>query len=190
MNSRVAAEDFYFLQQLHRTSSVAQVAGTIVYPSARVSHRVPFGTGRSVGRLLAAEEGAVLFYQPECYQILGKWLALVAENIDAGGEAMVIASETISPHLQEYLHGAGFANVWEKLRSVNHDHGRRLAAFHCWFDGLKTMKLIHHLSAGPYPRCEPRQILPRFFRSAGLKQLDEGDCHLAMLRKVQNGVDC
>lgn len=190
MNSRVAAEDFYFLQQLHRTSSVAQVAGTIVYPSARVSHRVPFGTGRSVGRLLAAEEGAVLFYQPECFQILGEWLTLVAENIDFGGEDMLLASETISPHLREYLHGVGFADVWEKLLSGNRDHLHRLAAFHCWFDGLKTMKLIHHLSAGPYPRCEPGQILPRFFGSAGLKQVEGVDSHLALLRKVQIGEDC
>ena len=190
MNSRVAAEDFYFLQQLHRTSSVAQVAGTIVYPSARVSHRVPFGTGRSVGRLLAAEEGAVLFYQPECFQILGEWLALVAKNLDAGGEKLLLASETISPHLREYLHGAAFTDVWEKLLVSNRDHVRRHTAFHCWFDGLKTMKLIHHLSDGPYPRCGPEQILPRFFGDAGLMQVEGIDSHLALLRKMQIGAEC
>ncbi|HEY6008810.1 MAG TPA: glycosyltransferase family 2 protein, partial [Geobacteraceae bacterium] len=47
MNRRVAGEDFYFLQQLHRTVGVAPLTGTVVFPSARSSHRVPFGTGRS-----------------------------------------------------------------------------------------------------------------------------------------------
>jgi hypothetical protein len=190
MNSRIAAEDFYFLQQLHRTSSVAQVAGTIVYPSARVSHRVPFGTGRSVGRLLAEEEGAVMFYHPECFQVLGEWLALVVRNMDASGEELLLASTKISPHLRDYLHGTGFVDIWEKLLRTNHHPLRRLAAFHCWFDGLKTMKLIHHLSAGPYLRCEPWQIMPRFFQRAGLKLVEGVDNQLALLRKLQIGVEC
>ncbi len=61
MNVRNAGEDFYFLQHLAKTGGIAQVKGTVVYPSARASKRVPFGTGRSVSRLLGKEEAAVLF---------------------------------------------------------------------------------------------------------------------------------
>ena len=39
MNRRLAGEDFYFLQQVHKTSGVAPLAGTIVHPSPRSSQR-------------------------------------------------------------------------------------------------------------------------------------------------------
>ena len=70
MNSRSAGEDFYFLQQLARTVGVEQLTGTVVHPSARPSHRVPFGTGRSVSRMQAGGEGEQLFYHPACFRVL------------------------------------------------------------------------------------------------------------------------
>jgi hypothetical protein len=40
MNRRLAGEDFYFLQQVHKTSGVAALYGTTVHPSPRSSQRV------------------------------------------------------------------------------------------------------------------------------------------------------
>ena len=155
MNHREAGEDFYFLQHLAKTAGVGKMEGTVVYPSPRVSHRVPFGTGPSMSRLLAAESGAVLFYRPECFQILKDWLALVSENLESEGEDILLKGGRISEELGSYLTQIQFAPTWEKLKKNFHAPPLLLKAFHDWFDGLKTLKLIHHLSAGPYPRAEP-----------------------------------
>lgn len=187
MNTRTAGEDFYFLQQLQRTSGVDRVEGTVVYPSARASHRVPFGTGRSVGRLLSEGDEAVLFYRAECFQTLGEWLALVAEFIDRPGREIHARSADISGHLHGYLDGIGFPEVWEKLRRTSRDIAGLSAAFHGWFDGLKSMKLIHHLSAGPYPRSQPEEAVPALLRWAGLESSTGIRHQLALLRKVQIG---
>ncbi len=187
MNSRAAGEDFYFLQQLHRTSGVAQVEGTVVCPSARASHRVPFGTGRSVGRLLSNEEDAVLFYHAECFKILGEWLILVANSLNKPGPEIHARSRDISRHLHEYLEGTGFRDVWEKLRRMSRDDASLATAFHGWFDGLKTMKLIHHLSAGPYPRSQPEEAVPCLLQWAGLECLTGVEEQLSLLRNVQIG---
>jgi hypothetical protein len=187
MNLRPAAEDFYFLQQLAKTGGVAQVKGTVVYPSARPSHRVPFGTGRSISRLLGKEEGAVLFYQKDCYQILGEWLALIAQNLQSGGEEIRAHTEKISPHLGEYLDNIAFVSVWDKLRKNFPDPSNRTAGFHAWFDGLKTMKLIHHLSAGPLPRSEPENVVRGVLELAGLEPVQGIDAQLALLREIQIG---
>ena len=189
MSGRVAGEDFYFLQQLQKTSGVARVAGTVVYPSARASHRVPFGTGRSVGRILSGEEGAVLFYQHECFRLLGEWLACVADGIDRTGKEVHALSRDISGHLYEYLDCIRFVDVWEKLRCTNRDRSSLRNAFHCWFDGLKTMKLVHHLSAACYPRSEPGEVVPRLFAWAGLQRLEGPEDQLALLRGLQAGED-
>jgi hypothetical protein len=189
MNCRVAGEDFYFLQQLQRTSGVAQVEGTVVYPSARASHRVPFGTGRSVGRLLSEEEeAAVMFYHPECFRVLGEWLALVIDRVaDTSGAELHARSMEISPHLHEYLCGVRFADVWENLRRTCPDCLKLITAFHVWFDGLKTMKLIHHISREAFPRSHPEEAVPRLFHWAGLEPPADSDQQLALLRKMQIG---
>jgi hypothetical protein len=187
MNLRAAGEDFYFLQHLAKTGGIAQVKGTVVYPSARASNRVPFGTGRSISRLLGREEGAVLFYQKDCFQILEEWLALIAQNLQSGGEEIRARSETISTHLAEYLDSIGFITVWGKLRKNFRDPSNLMAGFHGWFDGLKTMKLIHHLSAGPLPRSEPECVMPGLLEWAGLEPVQGIDSQLTLLRAIQIG---
>jgi len=185
MNCRMAAEDFYFLQHLARIGGVEQVEGTTVYPSPRPSHRVPFGTGRSVSRFLAKEKKAILFYRRECFQILKDWLRLISQNLSEGGAQIRHRAQAISDSLGLYLDAIRFPEVWEKLRKNFHRPSMLHEAFHHWFDGLKTMKLIHHLSSGPYPRGEPEEILPAFFHWAGLESGPRLEERLALLRSLQ-----
>ncbi|MDI6755377.1 MAG: hypothetical protein QME78_13410 [Thermodesulfobacteriota bacterium] len=189
MNARQAGEDFYFLQHLAKTVGISQVKGTVVYPSPRASHRVPFGTGRSINRLLAGDKEAVMFYQTACFQILGEWLALIAQNINASGEEIRVKAERISKDLGAYLDNIRFSEVWEKLQKNFRDRATLLTGFHSWFDGLKTMKLLHHLSAGPLPRWEPDKTLPQLFQWAGLEPVNGIDGQLALLREMQIGED-
>lgn len=60
MARRQAGEDFYFLQKLALQSKVASVDKPIVFPSPSVSERVPFGTGRSVKKII--ETGSCKVY--------------------------------------------------------------------------------------------------------------------------------
>jgi hypothetical protein len=187
MNQRGAGEDFYFLQQLAKTGGVSQVKGTVVYPSARTSHRVPFGTGRSMTALTSGKEGAVLFYRVECFQILGDWLGLVGQNVQKQGFEIQEKALKVSSYLYDFLKEKKFGAVWKRLQRNSRDSRHLLKGFHDWFDGLKTMKLIHYLSAGPYPRQEPELAMPDFLRWAGLEPVEEVDSELELLRKVQIG---
>jgi hypothetical protein len=188
MNSRVAAEDFYFLQQLRKTTGIAHVGGTVVHPSPRPSHRVPFGTGKSVARLLHGDATAVLFYRLECYQILQQWLALVVAMLADDGAGICRRAREISPCLAEYLDQADFATAWNKLRRNSRDAAALLAAFHAWFDGLRTMQLIHHLSNELLPREVPENVLPELLAWAGLPPLRDRAAQLALLREQQGAV--
>ena len=53
LNTRQAGEDFYFLQKFIELNSLSEVNETVVYPSARISNRVPFGTGKAMQKLLS-----------------------------------------------------------------------------------------------------------------------------------------
>ena len=187
MNHRGAGEDFYFLQQLAKTGGVSQVKGTVIYPSARTSHRVPFGTGRSMTDLLSRKEGAVLFYRVECFKILANWLALADQNLGLEGRIILEKTLKISPYLYDFLKENRFEIIWEKLQRNFPAPFNLRKGFHAWFDGLKTMKLIHHLSAGPYPRKGPESIMAEFLRWAGLDPVEGSGPQLELLRKVQIG---
>jgi hypothetical protein len=185
MNNRSAGEDFYFLQQLARTVGVEQLSGTVVFPSQRASHRVPFGTGRSISRILAEGVGEVLFYQTTCFKILGEWLALVSSRHDTDNNELLLTAAGISPELAEYLDLIKFRDIWPKLRKNNPEPKALLSAFHGWFDGLKSMKLIHHLSAGPFPRCEPEISVPELLQWSGLEAVTTLEDQLELLHQLQ-----
>jgi hypothetical protein len=136
---------------------------------------------------MLAGDGGIGFYRPECFAILRDWLELAAGHAGSAGEALLTGARRISPELAEYLTAADCAATWERLHRHSRDDATLRTSFHGWFDGLKTMKLIHHLSAGPYPRCGPDAALPPLLARAGLPVAGGPKKWLDLLRTVQSG---
>jgi hypothetical protein len=144
MNRRLAAEDFYFLQQLAKTVGVETVAGTMVFPSPRISTRVPFGTGRAVQDKKEHRQ-SYRFIAAAAFTSLGQWLALVAAELDSSAEHLLEQAAHIDPVLSEFLASLNFSEIWRKLQRNHTGNQRRLAAFHQWFDALRTRQLLTRL---------------------------------------------
>jgi hypothetical protein len=151
MNRRQAGEDFYFLQKLAKTGPVKRISGTTVWPSSRASHRVPFGTGARVRRFVAGEHDEYLLYHPESYGVLKKWLACAAAHGEEEADTVLDAAGRIAPPLAAFLSASGFAETWPRLQENSRDTEAFLKQFHVWFDGFRTLKLIHHLRDHGYP---------------------------------------
>jgi len=187
MNRRRAGEDFYFLQHLAKTDGVAQVRGTVVRPASRPSGRVPFGTGAAVTKWLDGGRATIRFYAPECFLLLSRWLAITRAGWLTSAADLLGEARGISEHLEDFLREENLESVWPKLA----DHGKRrdrwTVAFHGWFDGLKTLRLIHRLSRDQWPMGTPEEALPRLFDWAGLPQAREVGDQLKQLRRCQMG---
>jgi hypothetical protein len=67
MNRRQAGEDFYFIQKLVPAGGYFAHNTTVVYPSARASSRVPFGTGATISRLTAEKSAELLSYNVQAF---------------------------------------------------------------------------------------------------------------------------
>ena len=128
-------------------------------------------------------------YNIACFRVLAEWLALVSNHADMGSAVPRSRVMEISPCLVEYLDTVSFEEIWDKLRRNSNGRSALLRAFNGWFDGLKTMKLIHYLSAGPYPRCEPDLAMPGLLEWAGLSAVNCPESQLELLRRVQLGED-
>ena len=168
MNRKQAGEDFYFLQQLAKTSGIATLRGTTVHPSARASGRVPFGTGRSMTRQLVEGDAAVRFYPGEAFRLLGAWLALAATEQSDDGTLLLARAGELSPGLAAFLADAGLARLWPQLRRQHRTPATFAAAFHRWFDGFKTLRLIHTLCAEELPPISAEVSLAGLADWAGL----------------------
>jgi hypothetical protein len=162
MNRRRAGEDFYFLQSLAKTSGVAVVKGTTVFPSPRRSSRVPFGTGRAMGMLLDEEPGVIRFYRPESYLLLKAWLELAQACCGERCGALSEKGAALSTTLGSFLEEQKFASTWQGFIE-QHATGEKLeSAFHGWFDAFRTMKFFHYLAEREFLRAEPEEVLGSF----------------------------
>ncbi len=145
MNRRCAGEDFYFLQQLAKTGVIQRVPGAIVRPASRPSRRVPFGTGRRVLEFLDNAETACRFYAPESFCVLRAWLEIADNGLESSGELLLKGAAQLNPALADFLTRQDFAATWTRLQKEHSGTRRMAAAFHTWFDGFRTLKLMHHL---------------------------------------------
>ena len=151
MNRRKAAEDFYFLNKMAKVGSIVKTGTTRVYPSARVSERVPFGTGKSVGRFLNGEKEEYLLYDPNLFDVVKSWLFSMSFAGESCAEEILSQAEEIHPGLEAFLETQKFREVWPRLVENSGNDDRLRKNFNDWFDGFKTLKLIHYLTRNGMP---------------------------------------
>jgi hypothetical protein len=151
MNRRTAAEDFHFLDKLAKLRRVGHIGTTTVFPSSRTSHRVPFGTGQRMLRFMDRAADEYRIHDPRVIAILQEWLAGMEAEPDRNPETILTAARKIHPALREYLDLSRFALDWPVIRRNCPDSVHLRRQFHVWFDGLKTLRLVHHLSRSAFP---------------------------------------
>jgi GT2 family glycosyltransferase len=174
MNRRMAGEDFYFVQQLARTGCVGRIFSTTVYPSGRLSSRTPFGTGPRIQAYLDSGERGWRLYHAASYVVLRRWLGAVAEAPESDGGALLKTAERIHPELRRFLEGNAFAGMWERFQNNSRDARQAIRLFHGWFDGLRTIRLFHHLRDHGLPEQDLYAALGALSRTAGLEDAPAG----------------
>lgn len=173
MNRRDAAEDFYFLNKLAKYKEVGRIRNTTVYPSARPSRRVPFGTGRRIVKFLEGGDEEFLLYDPRVFLLLRRWLDVMKSSPDRQTAEILTFARCIDPLLLSFLERNQFSETWERIRKNSKGQEMLLRHFHCWFDAFKTLKLIHFLTDHGYPLADMFRALEALLKLMG------GEAHIA-----------
>ncbi|MBO5235503.1 MAG: glycosyltransferase [Spirochaetaceae bacterium] len=159
MNQKLAGEDFYFFQALVKNKGTPlEVLDSMVYPSARISYRVPFGTGQVIssicGKTLNSKEQLYKDGYPNlAYKIIFEFIQYIKQCCKkklSSGELKPILEKKL-PEIQLFLQDEEFYILWEKLLVNNKKSENLERAFHCWFDGLKIIRLIHFVEESLNP---------------------------------------
>ncbi len=135
MNTRKAGEDFYFIHKFTHYAEFGNISTASVYPSARISDRVPFGTGRAMHNLLSTEE-SLMSYAPQSFGAIAK-LVNQLPNLYVG--KAIKSSEPMS----FFLGNQNYKHKIEELRNNTSDYIAFEKRFFRWFDAFLCMKFLH-----------------------------------------------
>ena len=183
MNRRCGGEDFYFLQQVTKTSGMGIVSGSVVHPSPRFSDRVPFGTGKAVQGQVEGGGELFLFVPVGGFQVLKEWLELIGSCLNDSAPQICRQTMEISPVLDKFLTEMNFVQVWERLQNNHSSREQRLIAFHGWFDALRTRQLLTRIEGDSSISAE--QEVAELLDWGGYPGVEEEADQLALLEQLQ-----
>lgn len=146
MNRRQAGEDFYFLHKLTKLGQITEITDAFVYPSARVSDRVPFGTGAAMNKWMNDTENLALTYHFSAFCDLKKLFDRVDSlfRINSAEYSDILA--VLPPSIQDYLASVSFE---EKVAEINRNSStpesfrKRFFQFFDAFIILRFLNLAH-----------------------------------------------
>jgi hypothetical protein len=163
MNKRKAAEDFYFMEKLSKITTIKKIDGTAVLPSSRGSWRVPFGTGQRVNRFLDKVQDEYILYSPKSFAVLKNWISLFHSDEVLSAEKYLDKAKKINSSLYIFLVANNFENSWEKIIENSSSQKQILKQKQLWFDGFRTLKLIHYLRDIEFPVIDMFDALDELF---------------------------
>ena len=175
MNKRKAAEDFYFLEKLAKHYKIKKINSTKVFPSARQSWRVPFGTGQRMNRFHSKSQNEYLLYDPESFNILKEWLKLFNSEKDFTGEDYLKEVNKINSELCNFLSEQNFKKDWNNIISNSKNNRQLDIQKQRWFDGFRTLRLIHHLRDTAFSLINMFDALDILFKYSNLTTIKERD---------------
>ncbi len=156
---RSGGEDFYLLNKIAKIAPVNSDPTIIIRLTARLSSRVPFGTGPAVSRIMemADPERDFRYYHPAAFQALKRFLEIAA-NTWTDSAASVTPWPDLPPEIAVALTRLGLAKFVQHLRKQVRTDAQYRQAFRQWFDAFNTLKFIKALQAS-YPALPLKECL-------------------------------
>lgn len=144
MNTKRAAEDFYFLESLSKVAGIETIDEVLVFPSNRRSDRVIFGTGKAVNTRLDSGE-VIKPYPEQIFERLKQFLDLFHKDYPTAEElinSIKNGDEEVFNFLESYKFSSAMNGIYTSSRSKEQIARQK----DVWFDALKTLRFVHHLS--------------------------------------------
>ena len=125
-----------------KTWSLGDIQSTTVYPSSRISDRVPFGTGKAVNDFITSEQKEYKSHDPRSFLVLGEWIYVVMDILRKEESNIIPTSADID--LQLYLESIDYKDSISQLIKSTKSSMIRIMRFFAWFDAFKLMKYLHY----------------------------------------------
>ncbi|PCH94058.1 MAG: hypothetical protein COB85_06055 [Bacteroidetes bacterium] len=159
MNKRQAGEDFYFINKLIPLGAFGFINDTCVYPSGRISDRVPFGTGKALRDWKAfkhkEQNGVFLSYSLETFKDIRETIPLLAslhgcdDSIKFNGKI-----ENFPQSVAGFFQDQGLSDKVKELNRETSSRDQFVQRLLLWWSGLRMVKYVHYARDHHYPLCD------------------------------------
>jgi len=146
MNTRKAGEDFYFLHKIFPLGKVVEINTTCVYPSPRISNRVPFGTGPTIKNIIKNKLNYTT-YNPYSYEDLKKFF----DSIDLLYKNQIdFVVKNLNECLRNFLISNNFDKKIHEIKSNTSNFASFKKRFFNWFNAFKIIKYLNYVHNNNY----------------------------------------
>lgn len=141
MNQRQAGEDFYFIHKCTQLGGIGEINTTTVYPSDRVSDRVPFGTGHAVQKYLNRKNQSYQVYHPQTFENL-KAVHRELNRIYETGEWNF---ESTPVSIASFYDAMNFPKDLTGILQQAGNFDNFTQRYYQWWDGFRVLKYVHYV---------------------------------------------
>jgi len=132
MTPKLSGEDFYFLQKIVKTGRLLHFNGEIVFPAARLSDRVFFGTGPALIKGIEGDWSSYPVYNHKLFD-------MVAETYKLLGP---LFKKDIDTPIDDFLIRKFRELPWKALRQNFKSQAHFIRACHEKIDGLRILQFL------------------------------------------------
>lgn len=141
MNKKQGGEDFYFLHKIFQLGHIKELTSTCVYPSGRVSDRVPFGTGPAVATI--KKSGIYESYNPCLFFELKKLFDEIDTLFFIGNDEIYTIYNSLPERIKEFLDVRDFEKKIIEIKENSKSQSAFSKRFFSWFDAFKIIKYLN-----------------------------------------------
>lgn len=182
MNRKNAGEDFYFLNKIELNGILGQCNKPVVYPSGRISDRVPFGTGPEVKKI--KHEGSYDVYSLRCFEELSVLVKFINTSYHITRAEYDKQIKAFDKPVQAYLSKIYLRDAMENARNNTTNETSYLRRIYRYFDTFKVIRLLNHLSGHLYPKNDVINESINLADNLGIKyDIPSGESLLEAYRK-------
>jgi len=166
MSPRQGGEDFYFLQKAVKMHPVYEVNVPIVFPSPRISDRVPFGTGPSVHHIV--EKGKFEVYHPELFDILSDFYRLFPTFLHEDVE------EQIPKLVMDYIGADIFRDKLSECKAYSATSNAFVKRMYHHFDAFFIVKFLNSFNqSASYSPVDILEAGKALLRNDGIRDIND-----------------
>jgi hypothetical protein len=160
MGKQQAGEDFYFLQKVFPLGATRFMDTTCVYPAARISDRVPFGTGPALSKMIEEKQIRKFSYQAAAFTELKIFFAAIDSFFKRPTQEIEKELHNLPSHLQTFLEEDGFLAKIEEINRHTANVNAFRKRFFNYFTAFKLLKYLNSVHPIPYEFADVKEQYP------------------------------
>jgi len=143
MGKQQSGEDFYFLQKVFPLGKTGFINTTCVYPAARTSDRVPFGTGPALQKMLSENRLSKFTYRMEAFKTLKELFGKIDSFFKKPTNEIEESIRNLPEYLLLFLKADDFLSKVDEISRHTASLANFRKRFFHYFNAFKIMKYMN-----------------------------------------------